>query len=348
MIDYESIVKGLTPDGVENLLRQLGGEVQRKDNCLICTTICHNAYEGSPKLYYYFDTHLFVCYSECGNMSIFSFLKHYYDTRNILYDWHNDILLPALNCSTYTAAERSSLIQPYVSEKDKYKPQKPKELKIYDKRVLDVFTKFYPPEWLNDGITKETMDKFDIRYSISQNKIIIPHYNINGELVGIRGRALNPWEVENVGKYMPVQVEGIWYSHPLSLNPYGLYQNKQKIKRDHICYIYEGEKSVLQQESFNMSNCSVAVCGSHLNKWTMREIIKIGRPDEVVLCFDNEEKPGEDIYFNKLYTMCKKYSKLTNFSFIYDRDGLTEPKDSPTDKGEEIFRELLRRRVKVQ
>ena len=157
-------------------------------------------------------------------MSIFSFLKHYYDTRNILYDWHNDILLPALNCSTYTAAERSSLIQPYVSEKDKYKPQKPKELKIYDKRVLDVFTKFYPPEWLNDGITKEAMDKFDIRYSISQNKIIIPHYNINGELVGIRGRALNPWEVENVGKYIPVQVEGIWYSHPLSLNPYGLYQ----------------------------------------------------------------------------------------------------------------------------
>ena len=348
MIDYEGIVKGLTPDGVENLLRQLGGEVQRKDNCLVCTTICHNAHEGSPKLYYYFDTHLFVCYSECGNMSIFSFLKHYYDTRNILYDWHNDILLPAINCSTYSMAERSSLVEPYVSERDKYKPQKPKELKVYDKRVLDVFTKFYSPEWLNDGITKEAMDKFDIRYSISQNKIIIPHYNIKGELVGIRGRALNQWEVENVGKYMPVQVEGIWYSHPLSLNPYGLYQNKQKIKQSHICYIFEGEKSVLQQEGFNMNNCSVAVCGSHLNKWAMREIIKVGRPDEVVLCFDNEEKPGEDVYFNKLYTMCKKYSKLTNFSFIYDRDRLTEPKDSPTDRGEEIFRELLRRRVKVQ
>ena len=58
------------------------------------------------------------------------------------------------------------------------------------------------------------MDKFNIRYSISQNKIIIPHYNVNGELVGIRGRALNTQDIEQFGKYMPVQIENKWYSHP--------------------------------------------------------------------------------------------------------------------------------------
>ena len=75
------------------------------------------------------------------------------------------------------------------------------------------------------------MDKFNIRYSTTQNKIIIPHYNADGQLVGIRGRALNEWEVENVGKYMPVQIEGKWYSHPLSLNLYGLNFNKEDIKK---------------------------------------------------------------------------------------------------------------------
>ena len=55
------------------------------------------------------------------------------------------------------------------------------------------------------------MDKFDIRYSISQNRIIIPHRDVHGRLVGVRCRVLNEWEVENLGKYMPVQIENIWY-----------------------------------------------------------------------------------------------------------------------------------------
>ena len=74
------------------------------------------------------------------------------------------------------------------------------------------------------------MDKYQILYSPVQNKIIIPHFDVNGRLVGIRGRALDEWEIENIGKYMPVQVEGVWYSHPLSFNLYGLFQNRKNIE----------------------------------------------------------------------------------------------------------------------
>ena len=52
-------------------------------------------------------------------------------------------------------------------------------------------------------------------------------------------------------------------------------------------------------------------------------------------------------YFNKLYKLCKKYSEYCNFSFVYDRERLTNLKDSPTDHGPEIFRKLLKGRVKV-
>ena len=107
-----------------------------------------------------------------------------------------------------------------------------------------------------------------------KNKIIIPHYNINGELVGIRGRALNEWEVENVGKYMPVKLENKWYSHPLSLNLYGLNITKENIKKTGVCYIFESEKSVMQCDSFQMDNCAVAVCGSQLNKWQIKILMK--------------------------------------------------------------------------
>ena len=43
-----------------------------------------------------------------------------------------------------------------------------------------------------------------------------------------------------------------------------------------------------------------------------------------------------------------KYNAKCNLSFIVDIDGLLDYKDSPTDKGEAIFKELLKGRVKVK
>ena len=76
--------------------------------------------------------------------------------------------------------------------------------------------------------------------------------------------------------------------------------------------------------------------------------MKTCAPHEIILCFDKEELSGEDKYFNKLWNICQKYKNYCNFSFIYDREGLLDLKDSPTDKGEEIFRKLLSKRVKVK
>jgi DNA primase len=192
------------------------------------------------------------------------------------------------------------------------------------------------------------MDRFDISYSISQNKIIIPHYDLLGRLVGIRGRALNEWEIENIGKYAPIQIEGVWYKHPLSMNLYGLDKTFMDVRRNGICYLFESEKSVLQMNGFSIPNCSAAVCGSNFNKYQLNILMKFCAPSEIVICFDKEEKPGEDKYFNKLYDICKKYSQYAQFSFIYDREGLLGMKDSPTDRGEEVFKKLLEKRVRVQ
>ncbi len=71
-------------------------------------------------------------------------------------------------------------------------------------------------------------------------------------------------------------------------------------------------------------------------------------PKEIIICFDKEEKPGSDEYFNKLYQLGKKYSNYCNFSFIYDRENLLEQQDSPSDKGEEVFERLLEKRVIVR
>lgn len=346
MIDYKGIIDGLSTDKIIFLLRSLGSEeyIEHEDYIQF-KTICHNQdiESASMKLYYYKNTHLFVCYSNCGTMSIFTLMKHIYEERGIEYDWYKDIYKVILDCSFY---EPQSFLtsHKYLSQKDQYKKREQINLPIYDKNILNLFIKYYPEEWLQDGISKESMDKFNIRFSISQNKIIIPHYNINGELVGIRGRALNLEEVENFGKYAPIKIEETWYSHPLSMNLYGLYENKENIKKNQYCILAEGEKSVLQANSFDRPNCCCAVCGSNLNKFALNILLKECAPREIIIAFDNEEKGKNGEYFNKLHALCQKYRKYANFSFIYDGNGLLNLKDSPFDKGQEVFEELLAKR----
>ena len=350
MINYKEIIEQLDTQKVIQLMETLGiDDYVEKPGYVIFPTICHNEdpAEASMKLYYYENSHIFQCYTECGSMSIFQFMKNYYETRGIDYDWYQDVYKVILDCSNYN--ENLSFAPPkYKSIRSLYTAAVPKKLPTYPKGILNCFTHFYPPEWLNDGISKAAMDKFDIRYFAPLNKIIIPHYNPDGELVGIRGRALNEWEIENIGKYMPVQIEGKWYSHPLSLNLYGLNITKDNIKESGVCYLFEAEKAVMQFESFDRPNCAAAVCGSQFNKFALKLLLKTCHPNEIIICFDKEELPGQDTYFNKLNSMCKKYQNYADFSFIYDRDNLLNLKDSPTDHGQEVFEQLLKRRVKVR
>ena len=350
-MDYTKIIENLNTDAIIHLMTELGADrYDDRGDYIIFPTICHNedSSEASMKLYFYKNNKVFVCYTSCGGMSIFKFLKHYYEERQIEYDWHQDIYEVVCNCSDFRRKEGFERT-PYKSLRERYKvARKDVQLPEYSKNVLDCFVKHYPPEWLNDGITKEAMDVFDISYSIAHNKIIIPHYDVDGRLVGIRGRALNDWEVENVGKYAPIHIEQTWYKHPLSMNLYGLNVTKKNIRAHSICFLFESEKSVMQAEGFKLPNCSVAVCGSNFNKYQLNILMKTCAPHEIVLCFDKEELPGEDKYFNKLWNICQKYKNYCNFSFIYDREGLLDLKDSPTDRGEETFIKLLGKRVIVK
>ena len=350
MINYQEITDNLDVENIKKLLDRMGIPFKETDDALIMPTVCHNIdiESASWKLYYYKNNHIFHCYTDCGDsFSIFTFLKRFYETRDIDYDWFQDIYQVVLDCSRYSLGE-DFVTDKYSSVRDKYKFEDAPELTTYDPHILECFTKFYAPEWISEGITKEIMDKYNISFSISRNKIIIPHYDVNGCLVGIRGRALNEEEVSEFGKYMPVCVEGKWYAHPLGLNLYGLNVNKENIKREGYALLFEGEKSVLKLDDFSRPNCAVATCGSSLNKFQMKLLVKTCHPKEIIICYDNEEIGRSEKYFNKLKEFCNKYRNYGQMSFIYDMDSLTELKDSPCDKGEEVFEKLLEKRIKVR
>ena len=107
-MDYEELISNLDVDAVVSMMEKLGADrYVDKGTHIIFPTICHNedASEASMKLYFYKDTKLFVCYTSCGNMSIFKFLKNYYEARGIDYDWYNDIYLAVRDCGNFRRSD---------------------------------------------------------------------------------------------------------------------------------------------------------------------------------------------------------------------------------------------------
>ena len=68
VFDKQEIRDSLSTDDIFELLEEWGGEPERCPTGLIARTICHNGLndEASRKLYYYENTRLFKCYTECA------------------------------------------------------------------------------------------------------------------------------------------------------------------------------------------------------------------------------------------------------------------------------------------
>lgn len=341
----------LSDEDIVKILNKLGvNNYKEDDKSLQFPTICHNVDidNASLKLYYYKDTKLFHCYTDCGDtFNIFELVKRYYEVRGASKPFYEifsfitneiDITDENFDYFVYTKQNRRTR-NPVI------------ELPEYNAGVLDVFSQYYCDEWLREGITPEVMQKYNILYSISQNKIIIPHYDIKHRLVGIRGRALNPEEAAN-GKYKPIFVEGKMFNHPLSLNLYGLNFNLDNIKQTKTAILFESEKSVLLMDTYCAQNNSVAVCGSNFNKNQLLLLLRSAQVENIIIAFDKEyEKYGtqeSQKYINKIRTIGQKYNKYCNFYYLADKENLLKHKDSPIDRGWETFNYLLSKKMLIR
>lgn len=113
------------------------------------------------------------------------------------------------------------------------------------------------------------MEHAKIRYYPTEEQIIIPHYDANNQLIGVRGRTIGQEEAKIYGKYRPLRANNKLYNHPLGLNLYNFNNAKEHIKQTGIAVIFEGEKSVLKAQSyFGLdSDIYVACCGSSISNY---------------------------------------------------------------------------------
>lgn len=355
-LSKKDIINSLTLEDVENFLDYLQIPYQRKKDFLICPTVCHNRLEEaeSMKLYYYSNYHVFHCYTECNeSMTIFEFYKKF---MAVNYSEISDEeatqfvfqFLTKIAISSSAPQNKRVLI-----DREKYYREKTfLLLEEYSPKVLDCFLNFHHPSWIKEGISEKTMDKFNIRFSNSENRIIIPHKDISGRIVGIRARALEEEDVV-YGKYKPEKVGNVLYTHNLSYNLYGIFEHKKAIQKFKRAVIVESEKSVMLDDTyFGENSTAVACCGSNINKYQIWLLVHKLGVNEIVIALDKEYENwlSEEAkkYRKKLVEICEKYSYCVKMSYIFDRENLIGRKDAPHDRGKEVYEKLLKDRIDVK
>lgn len=179
--------------------------------------------------------------------------------------------------------------------------------------------------WLNEGISMESLEKFDVRYDGFSNRLVYPIRDEHGKIVNIGGRTLdNDWKEKGLRKYT------YFYKWGAIELVYGLSENIKYIQEKKEIMVFEGCKSVLLADTWGIHNC-VAILTSHLNSSQMKLLAKLGY--RVVFALDKDVDVKTDRNINKL----KQY---INVEYLFDKDGLLDDKDSPVDKGREVFKEL--------
>ena len=366
MINYDKqeIKESLTEDNIFELLNEWGANPQYASFGITAETIDHNPVgEGSRKLYFYLNSGLFISYTS-GNdpFDIFELTIKVFDIqKHQKIDLNEAIRFIAYRfgiSGTYEAEEKEELEDWEIFNKyDRIENIESKEyniqLKEYNKKILSIFN--YKVEllpWLEEGIAQKVIDFNKIGYYPGGNQITIPHFDINGRLIGIRGRTLSEEDAELYGKYRPLIINRNMYNHPLGMNLYNLNNSKNNIKNTGRAIIFEGEKSCLKYQSYfgNENDISVACCGSNISSYQINLLLELN-VREIIVALDRQfQNIGDDEFKKLTKNLTKLYNKYGNYvkiTFIFDKHMITGYKDSPIDDGKEKFLQLLKERISL-
>lgn len=229
--------------------------------------------------------------------------------------------VPGEDCETYKYLKQ--FIKKPKIEEVKYK--------TLDETILRKYRKSPIREWIEEGISEDVLQKYQVMYDLSANRIVFPIRDEEGNLINVKGRTLFPnWRELGIRKYT--------YYFQLGKNNtlFALNFNKQNIKDKKEVIIFEGEKSCMKAESVGINN-TVAVYTHSISPQQRIKLIQLGV--NIVLAYDKDVKYKEIM---KDVNLLKPY---TNVSYIWDKHNLLDEKDSPIDKGLDIFLRLYNERV---
>ena len=314
-------------------------------------------YKGSPKLYFYKDTSIYVGMTAGRSYDIISLVQtrlsllkqpcsfldacqFILDTTNInpdsishvkkeghVYDWSN--------------LERFIRVRKYGNQ-----------LSEYNRNIIDTLPPLYPQAWIDEGISEETMDKYQIRYYERCNQTVIPCFDDEARLVGVRVRNWDKDRVEQA-KYMPlVTLDGQCYKFNTNQVFYGINYNKPEIERTGKVIIVESEKAVMKLDTYmGRHNIALGMYGSNLGIQRRNQLLKMG-VNTVSYVVDNDFIGQDDEFFEqwreKIQHFIKLWDGFCRVEIVWDNLGLLGPKENATDRTKEVWEQLWENREIIE
>lgn len=285
--------------------------------------------ENTPSFSVNPEKNVFKDFSSGKSGNIINFIMKYHscgiaDAINKLKDWLG------------ISEELSYSTLPIVKELRKYKPKSHpvKKNHIYlDSYEFNKYETIPIQSWNDEGITDDICRKYQIQYDPRKLCITIPVWDNDGRLINILCRTTDPQSEEKripkyVYRYKLGELDFFW----------GWHQHIDAIKQTNQVILVEGTKSVLKLELMGYEN-AVAVLTSHLGDDQLRVLISHGF--DCVFMLDKNVNPRTDPNIQHLQRFCKVY-------IAEDHRNLLSLKDSPCDKGKEVFEQIYTERRRLR
>ena len=352
----EVLYEKLTVQDYYNILRKLGADNHGNR----FRTICHNVDGGGFNLAFNEDDKYFTCFSECGcsysllslvkkrkellgePCSTVSAMKWICEQVGIKFNFKEDVKKVNNNVYNWQGLLR-------YSAKNKIA-----ENKIYDNYILSKLDNCIYEPWINEGITEETQQKYQIKWYNRSQQIVIPVRNVNGLLVGCHCRNTNPDLISSGMKYIPLRMlNGDEYKFQMGLELFGLNYNKINIEKSKEVILLESPKSVMQADNFSMPNICVGMFGMNFSIQKLKLLLTLG-VEKYIIALDRQYDVMRGVEWdkykskiNKIINIIQPYAKEISVMYDDDMNRLLDYKDSPTDKGEKVFMKLYNERERL-
>lgn len=190
--------------------------------------------------------------------------------------------------------------------------------------------------WYDEGIPYEVMRDYGVRYDAFDDRIVYPVRNLDGKIFCVSGRTCDPdYKSKGIRKYT--------YTTSIGALPalYGFWENRDAILKKKEAIVFEGCKSVLKAVSYGFDN-GIALLTSHLSPFQMEAMIRVASFYGVHFVFALDS--DVDITKDKNVMRLKSYAHV---EWVKNRDHLLEEKDSPVDRGKEVFEKLYEMRERL-
>lgn len=281
------------------------------------------------------ETNSFYCFSCKRSGKIISWL---YEIEGYTFQEavNRAAILAKIDLTKMCRSDTIAFLRQYTKSRKKDKPDF--EHEILNSDIMTKFRSEYPVEWLEEGITTESMDAFEIKVDDFSNRIVYPVYDTSGNLINVKGRTrYEEYKELGIPKYINYyKVGGLDYFQCLSVTmPF--------IKQANEIIIFESIKSVMKCWGWGIKNCVSAETHT-LTDQQINLLIKLRV--NIVFAFDSDV----NYWSTSIRKMIDKLKRLTNVFVIVDRENLLGGKDaknSPADCGESVWRELYENRKKM-